>query len=218
MGIKARVSTAVGVLSVSLFGWWVSDIPIGYYGFKEMCKKEGGVEIKGEINPYVGWFVKNEAQARYVTSAFSAPYARFLSKDSKWVDVRYKGGNSGFSESYFIGPADEKEKPGYQFEIKNEAVPDAIRLRSRILIVKEISSEKDVLSSRNFIFSWMDSRRTIMGMSSVDTCFDGDDESARIKRSPEDQVNIRAAPSANVTVPAPAFGLQGLSAYFLVPT
>lgn len=179
-GVVKKGMILLGGLGLVWFGWWGSDIPIGYYDFKERCQKEGGVEIKGEINPYIGWLVKNEAQARYVTSAFSVLYARFLSNDNRWVDVRYKGGNSWFSESYFIGSADEEERPGYQFEIRNETVPDAIRLRSRTLVLKDISSGNDVLVSRNFIFSWMDSRRTLVGMSSVDTCFGGDDESVRI--------------------------------------
>ena len=39
MKLKAKVIAALGVAGVSWFGWWVSDIPIGYYQFKETLKK-----------------------------------------------------------------------------------------------------------------------------------------------------------------------------------
>lgn len=140
----------------------------------------GGVSIGGEIKPGIGWFVKNEAHARYVTSSFSVPYARFISSNDEWMDVRYTGGNPWSSESYVVTLADEKENPGYQFEIKNETVAGAIRLRSRRLVVRDIYVKKDVLVSKSFIFSWTDSRRTLLGMSYVDTCFSGNKESIRI--------------------------------------
>lgn len=46
MSFRTKVFLGVGFMSLIWFGWWVSDIPIGYYQFKKICGLEGGLVLE----------------------------------------------------------------------------------------------------------------------------------------------------------------------------
>lgn len=170
MGKKMRVFSIVVVVGVLWFGWWVSDIPIGYYQFKEMCRKEGGLSIYGEIDRTQGWVAEDESEAEFIVFSFpNVPFARFKSRKGEWWDVRFKGGGRWRSESYLVQPASDGEV-GYKLTHYYEGVADAIRLHRSIDALNEIRTGKVVLKYTSFDFTWTDPNRTLLGRSGVVQC------------------------------------------------
>ena len=177
---KTKLSILVGTLL--LFGWWVSDIPIGYYQFKQMCKKEGGLRSYTKVEVNVGWLAASEPDAQGIVSSYpTVPFARFRANDGSWKDVSYKGGNPWWSSSYEITSADETKVPRYHLVLKVESVAGAIRLRREVLTLSDESPNQIVFQTTRFIFTWTNPENTLLGMSDTAECPAYKDEVLSIK-------------------------------------
>lgn len=151
-------------------GWWLSDIPIGYYQFKRICEKEGGLRVYGKVAPNVGWSAAHEIDAKAIVQSYpNVPFARFRSDEGTWKDVRYKGGYGAFS-AYDVSPADETKKPRYRRIEKVERVEGAIRLRKNVVTVLDETSDQVVFQSTRFIFTWTNPESTLLGRSDSVEC------------------------------------------------
>lgn len=169
-------------ITVLLFGWWISDIPIGYYQFKERCEKEGGLRAYEKAAPNIGWLAANEVDAKGVVQSYpTVPFTRFRSDDGVWKDVKYKGGYGSFSR-YEVSPADETKSPQYRLRLEVATVPDAIRLRKEVLTLSDGMSNQIVFQTTRFIFTWTNPEKTLLGRSD----FSG--MSCIQKSSPIDQI------------------------------
>lgn len=166
---KTKLSILVGTLL--LFGWWISDIPIGYYQFKQICEKEGGLRSYAKVEPGESWWAEHEPAARDIVSSYpTVPFARFRENDDSWKDVRYKGGNPWWSESYAIIAADETKRPRYRLNNKLESVAGAIRLRKRVYKLSDELSNQVIFQTTQFIFTWITPENTLLGRSDTAVC------------------------------------------------
>lgn len=156
-----------------LFSWWVSDIPIGYYQFKKMCKEEGGLRSYSVVEPNMGWLAESESNAEYIVSHYpSVPFARFSSGDGALYDVIYKGGNPNFVQSYEKKLADEKVGAGYRLDSLFSKVDNAIRINRSDSQLVDSSTDKIVFKVTSFVFYWTESKNTFLGISGVAICPD----------------------------------------------
>lgn len=170
---KSKEKLAIAGVFLLIFGWWISDIPIGYYQFKRMCEEEGGLRSNTQVKSGEGWLVKYESDARDIVSRYSTvPFARYRADDGIWRDVRYKGGNPGWSESYTITPADESLRPRYRLQDKFELVADAIRLHKSIYTLNDELLNKIVFQTTQFTFTWTVPENTLLGRSDTEVCPD----------------------------------------------
>lgn len=168
-------------IALALFGWWLADIPIGYYQFKQKCTKEGGLRVYAKVEPNTGWFGAHEVDAKAIVQSYpTVPFARFRSDDGIWKDVKYKGGYGSFSK-YEVSPADETKKPRYRRIDTLESVEAAIRLRKEIMTVSDESSNQVVFQTTRFIFTWTNPENTLLGMSGTAECPAYNDEALSIK-------------------------------------
>ncbi|WP_443191927.1 hypothetical protein [Pseudomonas indica] len=171
MGIKARVFTVLGVMGISWFGWWVSDIPIGYYEFRERCNKEGGARLLGVVTTDSGWMASSEVQAKSVVASYRfVPFARYVSDSGQLKDVRYKGSDPLWSGSYVIEDANLERVVNYKYFITGENVPNAIRLRKDTRLLVDLLTEKELFISISFTYTWTNPERTLLGRSDKVRC------------------------------------------------
>lgn len=181
LGGRMRMPAIVLTLLVVGLAAWLADIPIGYYQFKQMCEKEGGLRSYANVEPNVGWWASSELDARGVVQAYpSVPFARFRSEDGTWKDVKYEGGYGSFSK-FAIRPADEVIKPRYRITEKVESVETAIRLRKNVYAVLDEFSNQVVFQSTRFIFTWTNDETTLLGRSDSVVCPTHEAESISIK-------------------------------------
>lgn len=158
-------------LLIIFLGWWLSDLPIGYYEFKKICETEGGLRGYIKVTPNVGWEVSSLPDAKSTVSSYSTvPFVRFPISDSSWKDVRYLGGNPWWSESYEIKIADEIVAPGYRLERNAENVTGAIRLRKEVTTLVDKATHETVFDSARFIYTWTTPENTLFGQSGTVTC------------------------------------------------
>lgn len=179
---KSKVVLVIVGGCLLLLGWWLSDLPIGYYQFKRICESEGGLRVYEKVEPNVGWIASNEPDARGIVSSYSTvPFARFRSDDGTWKDVKYKGGNPWWSSSYEISLADESKKPRYRMAVKVESVADAIRLTKYVRTLTDESSSQPVFIYTRFTFTWTNPEHTLLGRSDSAYCLTGIDEAESIR-------------------------------------
>ena len=168
---KSKAILTIVAIVLLLFGWWISDILIGYYQFKQICKKEGGLRSYAKVEPNVGWWAEHEPTARDIVSSYpTVSFARYRADDGIWKDVRYKGGNPWWSESYTIINADETKRPRYRLNNKLESVTNAIRLRKRIYKLSDELSGQVIFQTTQFIFTWTTPENTLLGSSDTVVC------------------------------------------------
>lgn len=178
---KSKVIAAILSITFLLVGWWISDIPIGYYQFKQICKKEGGLRTYAKVEPNVGWWAETQTDARGIVQSYpNVPFARFRSDDGTWKDVRYEGGYASFAK-FDVQPADETKKPRYKRREKVERVETAIRLRKNSLTVSDEQSNQIVFQSTRFIFAWTNPDTTLLGRSDTAVCPSHEDEYSSIQ-------------------------------------
>lgn len=181
MGIKARVFTVAGVLSVSLLGWWMSDVFIGYLKFKELCRLDGGLKIYGKVEIGTGWLTDNEWVARDVVASYSTvPFARFRLDNGVSRDVVYIGGPPWKDGSYKIDSVGG-EVARYKLERKSETVSRKYRIRKNSLTLMDLESDAVMLSSTRFILTLTNPKNTLFGMSDMVECQSHLDEMAQIR-------------------------------------
>jgi len=179
---KMTIGLIITFVVIVLIGWWLSDIPIGYYQFQQICRKEGGVRSYENVLPNVGWITSTASEAKDVVSTYqTVSFARFVASKGVLKDVRYKGGNPWWSTSYDISLADVKDVPRYNFDHSVEPVSDAIRLRKNIIKLTDLFTNQVVLQSTRYIFTWTTPENTLLGMSGTKECPPYKDEILSIK-------------------------------------
>ena len=182
MTTRSKTKLAVLVGTLLLFGWWISDIPIGYYQFKQMCKKDGGLRSYAKVEANVGWLAASKPDAQGIVSSYpTVPFARFRANDDSWKDVRYKGGNPWWDSSYEVSPADEAKKPRYRQVKKEENILDAIRLHKYVRTIVDEASNQPVFEYTRFTFTWTNPENTLLGRSDSAYCLTGIDEAKSIR-------------------------------------
>lgn len=176
-----KVMAVAVVVGISLFGWWVFDIPIGYYQFMRVCQKEGGLRTYAKVAPNVGWWAKNQVGAQGIVVHYpNVQFARFRSDDGTWKDVRYLGGIGAFSK-YDVAPADQSKVPRYRESLEIVHVRNATRLRKEVLTILDEYDGKAAFQSTRFIFTWTNPDTTLLGQSGTVECPTYQDEYAAIK-------------------------------------
>ncbi|WP_141243731.1 hypothetical protein [Pseudomonas indica] len=170
-GVVKKGMILLGGLGLVWFGWWGSDIPIGYYEFRERCNREGGPRLLGIIAKDSGWMVSSEIQAKSVVAAYRfVPFARYISDDDQLKDVLYKGGNPWWSSSYAIEEADLKRSVNYKYFVESENVSGAIRLRRDISLLVDLFTGEELFVSTSFTYTWTNPERTLLGRSDKVRC------------------------------------------------
>ena len=178
---KSRVVAAISFAVLVLFGWWISDIPIGYYQFKQICKKEGGLRSFAKVEPNVGWWARNQVDAQGIVVHYpNVQFARFRTDDGAWKDVKYLGGAGIFSK-YDIASPDESKVPRYRESLEIVQIKNAIRLRKEVLTILDEHNGKAAFLSTRFIFTWTNPDTTLLGQSGTVECPTYQDEYAAIK-------------------------------------
>lgn len=161
-------------LLVIVLAVWLADIPIGYYQFRQMCKKDAGLRIHNHIDLRSGWMTQNETVALSVAYLYpEVPLVRFHGRDGSLRDVKYIGGIPGLPESYQFEPADSEKVARYSFENKMVSVPDGIRLYKYLSTLGEIPSGQLVFEYSGYGFSWTEPDRTLFGQGSGTHCLTG---------------------------------------------
>ena len=169
---KKIVGIIITFIIVALIGWWLSDIPIGYYQFKEKCVDEGGGRKFGIVQKEHGWFVADESAARFVTRNFpDVLFARFGDSKSGFRDMSYKGGYYLNSNSYEVTPAKSEILVKYKLESNNlQPVDDSIRLRRSQYILMSLENSKPLFIYTTFNFTWLNPDKALLGRSDSVSC------------------------------------------------
>lgn len=172
--IKKVVTMALVV--AGLIGFYFFDNIKGYYRFKAMCNKEGGLRVYTPLKKNVGWIVQGDmisfgiatdpAQLNFVS------FVRYKDgSNGRYYDVRYVAGNPGDDHSY-----DKKEsnfgKPViYSWRVVNEYLPGELRLSRSGYEIKEISSDRIAVRYYEFGYSKFNQNKTLLAAPSIEGCF-----------------------------------------------
>lgn len=179
---RAKLPLFITIVLSLILGWWISDIPIGYYQFKQVCEKEGGLRVYGKVEPNVGWVALSEPEARAIASSYSkVDFVRYRTDDGTWKDVKYKGGNPWWSSSYEIVAKDETKKTRYRLEDKVESVINQVRLTRYVKTLIDESSNKPLITYTRFTFTWTNPNSTLLGRSDSAYCMTSIDEVESIR-------------------------------------
>lgn len=157
-------------LILLIFIWWISDIPIGYYQFRRMCEKEGGLKVYEKLDKDVGWSVEYDVQAELPASFNHIAFVRAADFNTgKLLDIRYLGGKESFSR-YEKRPADMSKSVKYQINEKVVHVPNSIRLIRYDKNIIDLTKKKIVAQFTEFNFGWSNPDNTLFGQSGSAIC------------------------------------------------
>jgi len=138
------------LIFLGLFGWWISDVPIGYYQFKKVCEKDGGLHIFGQIRKNVGWYSEGPSDAMYPFSFGNVAFVRTRNSQGSLVDIHKISGS--WPQDYREEPMNEQISPTYEIRWKNPQGAEGIRLYKYEYEVVEIKTGEVKFSTTTYVF------------------------------------------------------------------
>ena len=170
MRTRSKTVLSITLVMLLLFGWWIADIPIGYYQFKQMCEKEGGLRVLEPLEKDVGWEVKYESDAELPAQFDHVAFVRAAEYETgKLVDIKYLGGQQSFAK-YDKKPADLTKIVRYSVRDEVYKVYGAIRLYRQDKTIFDLRANRKVARYSQFAFQWTNPERTLLGRSDSAVC------------------------------------------------
>lgn len=171
--IKAGVWIAAFVTLVGLY--FASNI-YGYYRFKSICAKEGGLKVYQPLQKSVGWLIEKNSGGGDPLSMYSASYTRFKKDDGSFYDMTMKMPikepyfEKDFDKYFEVNVSDISKQPAYELRQIYGAVPDGIRLSRHTIEVIEIATGKTLVAYQQFGYESFERKNTLLDAPSSSTC------------------------------------------------
>ncbi len=158
------------ILLVALY--FASNIR-GYYRFKEICVRDGGVRVYQPLERDVGWTVgRGRMQDTGMPVVFpEVAFARYRNEeDGQWYDVyrvpKVKVGDDGFAQQ----PADLSKPVVYEYRSRNQDLKDELRMSATSKEVIDLRNSKVAATYTTFGYSQFEPSNTLLAAPSGSEC------------------------------------------------
>ncbi len=158
------------VLAIALF--FFSNIR-GYYRFKEICARDGGVRVYQPLERNVGWTVGGgRMQDTGMPVVFpEVAFVRYRNeKDGQWYDVyrvpKLKVGDDGFAQQ----TADLSKPVVYAYGWHQEDLKDELRMSTAVYEVIDLRTSKIAATYTTFGYSKFEPSNTLLAAPSGEEC------------------------------------------------
>jgi hypothetical protein len=159
----------VPAILLVVLGYFVPNI-YGYYRFKVICDKEGGLRVHHKLRRGEGWAA--HASGAYDVASFddNVPFVRMPDRFGHLFDYRYRGGLPGDDRSYEATPANTALPVVYEIRSVSEQLSDETRLRRSGFEVREMTTGRLMIRWYQFGYSVFDQNRTLFAAPSLAIC------------------------------------------------
>ena len=158
------------VLAIALY--FSSNIQ-GYYRFKEICARDGGVRVYQPLERNVGWTVGGGRMldTGYVVHFSEVAFVRYRNeKDGQWYDVyrvpKLKVGDGGFAQQ----PADWNKPVIYEYRSWQRDLQDELRMSTVVVEAIDLRTSKANASYTTFGYSKFEPSNTLLAAPSGEAC------------------------------------------------
>jgi hypothetical protein len=170
---KAKQLLFFSAPALLLIGWWLSDIPIGYFQFKNACVLEAGFKQAALLEKNAGWEGQMLSYRGYLAESPHIKFVRIrlptVGRFPEVVDFTYKGGNPNWDSAYDWKAADESKPVVYRVSLKVENAP-GIRLLKTATHIVDVRSGQTVISDTSLTYSFTNPDNSFLGMARRATC------------------------------------------------
>ncbi|WP_129213137.1 hypothetical protein [Crenobacter cavernae] len=157
----------------------------GYYCFKAICKKEGGLRVYEKLEREVGWLAKDYGYARSAAVLKGVGFVRYKdSNDDHLYDIRYRGGHPGDDSSFDRQRADLLRPVVYGWKAVNERILGELRLSRTGYEIINLRTNQLAVRIYQFSYSKFNRKRTILAAPSGEAC------SSYEIQAPENEVQL----------------------------
>jgi hypothetical protein len=169
MNLFTKSVLGISLVGALIGGYFASNIK-GYYRFKEICQKEGGLRVYQPLEKGVGWMVDGSIGG--TLTFFGASYSRTRKDDGNYYDTVLK---TPFKQKYFEKDfettlADLSKQPIYKLKSAYNEIPNELRLSSHTTEVIEIATGKTLVAYRQFGYESFERKNTLLDAPSGNTC------------------------------------------------
>jgi len=150
-----------------------SDNIWGYYRFKSMCEREGGLRINQPLERDVGWTVNTGhiAYVRFPLSIQGVAFVRYRNKrDGLLYDVYRVHEKNMNDDGYVQQPADSSKPVIYEYRLTQEKLRDEIRMTTVTQDVIDLRTGSISASYKTFGYSEFEPSRTPLAAPSGISC------------------------------------------------
>jgi len=165
-GVQAIIWVGV---AVGVIGLYFSSNVRGYYRFKEICEKEGGLRVFHPLKKGAGWKAKKHWGHLMAAHLEHVAFVRYV--DGAEYDIRYRGGLVGLDESYDISLADEKKPVVYELVAINQSLAGETRTSRSGYEVREIATGRLMVRWYQIGYSTFDQDHTLLAAPSGQACY-----------------------------------------------
>ena len=149
--------------------WYFSENIKGYYKFKEYCEKEGGLTVYEPLEKNVGWWAKDENDARQTVGLEYVGFVRYKDGD-QIVDLTVVGSKEKLTLDFLERPADMSKSVFYQLKIestKGEGGLSPGKLSYKIFSL----DNKKLVEFNQFFYGFFNSEKMPMNVNQNFSCF-----------------------------------------------
>jgi len=163
--IFKRIILFVG-LFVAAFLLYHRDTLVGYWKFRVLCKKSGGIKIHEPMKGNSGWMLAkiHDSKEKPVTLPFFFRQGFIRYKDRNGnefdaIEVLPPPPRGFFIKKYYpyiIKTADKTKIVSYMHDfVYDREIPSSVRIAKYQELIIDLRREKTVASYTKFIFSWI---------------------------------------------------------------
>lgn len=154
---------------VVLIGLYFASNIYGYYRFKSICAKEGGLKVYQPLQKGVGWLQGGGGGA--ALTMYGASFTRFK-KNSEFHDTILKTPLKKvyFEMDFHSTPADLSNEITYELRNINSAVSDEVRLTKFSTQVVDIKTHKVLVAYNYFQYETFVRANTLLDAPSASSC------------------------------------------------
>ncbi|WP_028449197.1 hypothetical protein [Chitinibacter tainanensis] len=147
----------------------------GYYRFKAICEKEGGLRVYQKLEPGVGWMADSEYYARSAALLKNVGFARYTNPTTHIsYDIRYLKGNPGNDASFDKRPADLALPVLYAWERVSVQIQGELRLKRFGYEITDLQKQQLVARIYEFSYSQFNQDKTLLAAPSLRFCASDD--------------------------------------------
>jgi hypothetical protein len=171
MRMKPLTKALIGIAAIAaLLGLYFASNIKGYYRFKEICEKEGGLKISETLILDKGWSSDKNGGLKPLALEGVA-FVRFEdgegTQSGDWYRVKKQRVTDDRFDKRPINPSNQIK---YQYKTTVENMPNELRMQKIEESITDIENGRQVFLYRSFTYEQFERSRTILDAPSAVSC------------------------------------------------
>ncbi|TCS32442.1 hypothetical protein EDC30_1236 [Paucimonas lemoignei] len=152
--MRRYVAIFLGVVAV--YGLCTYDAYKTYYDYRQLCVRDGGLQLFQKVERNVGWSAEDLNVAKgYQRLLKDLAFVRAPNANGEMVDVTYKGvGVWGADASYNMPGADFSKPVRYHINVTTQQEKESSRIHKGIVTVTDLKTGKVAYQWNQYSFYW----------------------------------------------------------------